>query len=110
MKEPNVQSVMEEREQMNILMRDLIEFIHFTQEVSTKIHGVLDEAEICRAVKEEFAKSKRYDAGIFLLTDGGSNLRVVETSESHRLRMVEKATGLQLKRFMIDLNKSSIFS
>ena len=63
---------MEEREQMDKSLRDLIEIIHFTENVSVKIHGVLDEADIYRAVMEEFVKSKRYNVSIVLLTDDGS--------------------------------------
>lgn len=46
---------MEEREQMDKPLRDLIEIIHFTENVSAKIHGKQNEVEIYRAV-EEFAK------------------------------------------------------
>jgi len=102
---------MEERGEMDKPLRDLLEIIQFTEKVSTKIHGLLDETEIYRTVNEEFANSKRYDAGIFLLTDEDSKLRVAETSESIRkFRAAEKAAGLRLKEFKIDLNKSSIYS
>jgi len=97
--------------QMDTPMRDLIEIIHFTENVSTKIHGLLDEAEIYRTVKEEFAKSKRYSATIFLLTADGSKLRIVETSMSPgRLKAAEKAAGLRTNEYKLELNKLSIFS
>ena len=48
---------------------------------------------------------------LLLLTDDGSSLRIAETSISRRkVRAGEKASGLRLKGYKIDLKKSSIFS
>lgn len=92
-------------------LRDLIEIIHFTEDVSAKIHGLLDEAEIYRTVKEEFAKSKRYTASILLLTDDGSKLGIAGTSIAlDKLETAEKTVGIRLKGYSIDLEKSSIYS
>jgi len=102
---------MKEQEQMDKPLRDLIEIIHFTERVSTKIHGLLDEAEICRAVKEESARSGQYTMSIVLLTDDKSKLKVAEVSlPLQKLKTAEKITGLQLKGFTIDLEKSSFYS
>lgn len=102
---------MEGGEQIDKPLRDLIEIIHFTESVSAKVHGVLDEAEICRIIKEEFATSKRYTASILLLTDDGSKLRIAETSLAPgKLKAGEKAFGMRLREYKIDLNKSSIYS
>lgn len=92
-------------------LRDLIDIIQFAEKVSTKIHGVFDEAEIYRVAMEEFKESRRYTASVVLLTDDGMKLRIMETA-LHRgmVRDGEKATGLQLKDYKIDLNKSSIYS
>ncbi len=101
---------MEECEQMDKSLRDLIEIIHFTENVSVKIHGLLDEAEIYRAVMEEFVKSKRYNVSIVLLTDDGLKLRIAGTSLTPRkLKTGEKVSGLRLKDYKINLNKSSIY-
>ncbi|MFQ6075874.1 MAG: hypothetical protein ACE5Z5_07045, partial [Candidatus Bathyarchaeia archaeon] len=92
-------------------MSDLIEVIHFTEDVATKIHGLLDEAEIYKTVIEEFAKSKRYHVSIVLLTADGSKLRTVGVSKPPEvLKAAEKATGLRLEGYEIDLDKSSIYS
>ena len=92
-------------------LHDLIEIMRFTESISAKMHGLLNESEIYRTVMNEFAKSKRYSASIVLLADDGSKLKVVEASlPSGRLKAGEKATGLRLKGFKIDLNKSSIYS
>jgi two-component system cell cycle sensor histidine kinase/response regulator CckA len=100
-----------EWERVDKSLRDLIEIIHFTENVSAKVHGLLDEAEIYRTVKEEFAKSKRYTASILLLTDDGSKLRIAETSiPPGKLKAAEKAVGVRLKGYKIDLDKSSIYS
>ena len=94
----------------NEILQDLIEVIHFTENVSAKIHGVLDEAEVYRVVKEEFAKSGRYTMSILLLTNDGSKLRIAETSlPSEKRKAGEKVTGFRLKEYELDLNKSSIY-
>jgi hypothetical protein len=101
-----------DREQMNKQLRDLVEVIHFTEKVSAKIHGLLDEAEIYRTVKEEFAKSEWYNASIFLLTEGGSKFRFAETSlPPEKLKIEEKILGIRsYKGYKFDLNKSKFFS
>ena len=91
-------------------MHNLIEIIHFAEHVSTKIHGLLDEAEIYRTVKEAFAQSKSYAASLLLLTDDDSSLRIAEASLSpEKVKEGEKATGLRMKGYKIDLKKSSIY-
>ena len=95
---------------MKKVVHDLIEFIHFTEKVSAKIHGVLGESEVYRLLKEEFARSKRYTGSILLLTDDSSKLKIAETSLiPKRWDMAEKVTALRLKDYEIDLNKSSIY-
>ena len=102
---------MEERQQMDKRLRDLIEIIHFTEHVSAKIHRLLDDAEIYRTVKEEFAQSKRYATTILLLTDDESKLRIAETSTApDMVKAAEKVTGLRLREYKIDLKKSSVCS
>ena len=97
-------------QQMEKSLRDLIEIIHFTEKVSTKIHGVLDEASIYRIVREEFGKSNQYTASIVLLTTDGSGLKVAEAAvSSDKLKAAEKASGLQFKKYTIDLDKSSYY-
>jgi len=96
---------------MDKMLRELIKVIHFTEKVSARIHGVLDEATIYRVVKEQFARSKRYTGSILLLTEDGSGLRIAETSLARKKwEIAEKLTGLKLSEYEIDLNKSSIYS
>jgi len=99
-------------EQINKPLRDLMEIIHFTENVSVKIHGVLDEAEVYRTVKEEFAKSKRYNVSIFLLTDDGTKLMLIEASLSpKKIKVGEKVLEIRsYKGYKFDLNKSNFFS
>jgi PAS domain S-box-containing protein len=102
---------MKEYVEMDKKLRDLIEIIQFTENVSAKTHGKKNEADIYRTVKEEFGKSKSYNASILLLTDDGTKLGIAETSITRRaLKAGEKASGLRLKGYKIDLNKSSIYS
>ena len=101
---------MKGRKQTEKSLRDLVEIIHFTENVSTKIHGLLDEVEIYRTVREEFAKSRRYTSSIVLLNDDGTKLKLAETSVAlKKLKAGEKATGIRFKGFENDLKKSKIY-
>jgi PAS domain S-box-containing protein len=92
------------------LLCDLLDIIRFTDGVSAKLHRVLNEAKIYQVVKDEFAKSSLYTAGILLLTDDGVSLRLAETSvASSRLRVLERASGLQAKGYKVSLDQSSIY-
>ncbi len=92
------------------ILQDLIEIIHFTESVSAKIHGVLEENEVYRVAKKEFARSGKYTMSILLLTDDGRNLRLAETSlDTGKRKAAEKVSGALLREFEIDLKKSSIY-
>ncbi len=89
---------------------DLIEIITFTEGVSAKIHGVQDKREIFKIVKQEFVKSDRYTVSILTLNEDGSKLLLSEVSLSPKIiKATEKATGLRLKEFKIDLEKSNLY-
>jgi PAS domain S-box-containing protein len=97
--------------QMDKSLHDLIEIIHFTEHVSAKIHGILDENKIYKTVIEESTQSKKYTVSILLLTADGSQLSIAQAAiPSPKVRAAEKATGLQLKKYTIDLEKSTIYS
>ena len=49
----------EKREGTDKPRRDSIDITHFTEEVSTKIHGLPDQAEIYKTIRKEFTRSKR---------------------------------------------------
>ncbi len=99
---------MEAENQTDRSLRDLIDIIHFTERVSTKIHGLLDEAQIYKTVREESAKSEKYTMSILLLTEDETKLRIIETTAPlKKMKAAEKATGLKLKTYDIDLKKSS---
>ena len=96
---------------MDKALRDLIYIIQFTENIAAKIHGVHDEAEVFRIVNEEFVPTKDYISGIFVLTDNGSALNLVETSLSPDiLNSIEKIVGMPVREFRIDLAKSSVLS
>jgi PAS domain S-box-containing protein len=93
----------------NKLPADMFEVIRFTEEVSAKLHRVLDEAKIYQVVREEFTKSDRYTVGILLLDGDGTSLKLAETSMApSKLKVLEKASGMQVQDFAIKLSKSSI--
>jgi len=100
---------MEMAEGEDKLLGDMLEVIRFTEGVSAKLHRVLDEAEIYQVVKEEFAKSDRYTAGVLLLDGDGTSLKLAEISTvPSKLKVLERASGLQAKEYLIKLSKSSI--
>ncbi|MFO8101888.1 MAG: PAS domain S-box protein [Dehalococcoidia bacterium] len=89
-------------------LRDLIDHIQFIETVAAKIHGVLDEAEIFRIVTEEFVQQERSVAGILLLTDDGSMLRVAEVSlSSDIVKALEEVADLGIEEFRTELSRSS---
>ena len=101
---------MKERQEMDKPPADLVEIIRLTENVAARICGLQDEAEIYRIVREEFAKSKRYDVSIALVTDDESKIKIVEmTLPPDQLRAWEWVTGARLRGFEIDLNQSSIY-
>ncbi|MDH5174508.1 MAG: PAS domain S-box protein, partial [Elusimicrobiota bacterium] len=94
----------------NEMLQDLIEIIHFTESVSAKIHGMLEECEVYRVVKKEFARSGKYTMNILLLTDNGWKMRLAETSlDPEKRKAAEKVSGAPMKEYEIDLKKSSIY-
>ena len=70
-------------------LHELLEIIHFTENVSAKIHGVLDEDEIYRIVKAECEQSP-YAMSILLLSDDGSALKIAHAAmHPERLKIAE---------------------
>jgi signal transduction histidine kinase len=91
-------------------LQDLLDIIHFTEQVSTRIYKP-DEAAVFKAVIEEFRRSKRYNATITLLTEDGSKLKILESSMRPGLiREAEGRTSLRLKQFRIDLARSRSYA
>ncbi|MCP4608980.1 MAG: hypothetical protein GY845_09740, partial [Planctomycetes bacterium] len=100
---------MEEKKDKPLL--DLIDTIHFTENISAKIHGLRDEAGIFQTVIDEFAGSGRYLGTVLMLTEEGSHLKSLSTSlESPVLTAIEEATGTPMEQYMIDISKSIMFS
>jgi PAS domain S-box-containing protein len=103
--------MMHDQERNSKPLRDLIQVIHLTEHVGAKIHGVLDKVEVLNIVGEEFGQSERYAASILLLTDDGASLGIATSSDSpERLKAGEKATGLRMEGYKIDLHKSRTYS
>ncbi len=101
----------EKREQEDKPRCDLTDIVHFTENVSAKIHDLPDEAETYRTLREEFAKSQRYRVSILLLTDNGAKFRLAEAGfPAGELEAAQRTVGVRAKRHKIDLNKPSMFS
>lgn len=103
--------MLKENMDYNRVLQDLIEIVHFTESVSAKIHGLHDELKIYETVSQEFAKSKKYNASILLLSEDGTKIRIEETSLSQE----KVKAGLRLvghksyKDYYLDLDKSTFF-
>jgi PAS domain S-box-containing protein len=90
---------------------DLVDTIHLTENISAKIHGLRDESVIFQTVSDEFAKSGRYLGTVLLLTEDGSYLKVLHSSlESPVLEAMEKAAGMSMEQYRIDISKSTMLS
>lgn len=94
---------------MDKALRDLIDYIQFTENVAAQIHGILDEAEIFRIVTDEFVRSERSMAGIMMLAEGGRSLRVAQVSLSTDIiRTLEQMAASAIEEFRSELDESSI--
>jgi hypothetical protein len=91
-------------------LRSLIDIIHFTEQVSTRIHGEHTEAGIYRVLKQEFERSRRYQMSIAATTGNRDILTIVETVQRPgMLSLAQRRTGIRLSSFRIDLRKSSVY-
>ena len=96
---------------MDSELRELVEFMNFSENVTAKLHRVQDETEIYTTVAAEFAESARYDVSVLLLTHDGTGLTVAATSlPQGAIGAAEKATGLCLQDYRLDLDNSSTWS
>ncbi|MFC1504447.1 ATP-binding protein [Spirochaetota bacterium] len=95
---------------LNIQAQELISLIQFTEQVSAKIHGLIDKKAIFKAIKDEFLKSKKYTMSILFLSEDKTYLSIVESSLSDRAKKEsEKKTKLKLSTFKFHLKRSSIY-
>ncbi|MCL4436235.1 MAG: ATP-binding protein [Thaumarchaeota archaeon] len=92
-------------------IQELVDIMHFTEQVSEAIYGLFDESQIYQRVKEEFDKAGKYDEGFFLLNEDGTKLKLTEIriARPEKIRFLEKATGMNFDRFTLDPNKSKVF-
>ncbi len=97
--------------QSNILLNNLINFMKFVGNISTKIHGVLDEIEIYNIVNKEFIRSKQYHSSIVLLCDNNKKIKVVEAAvPQYNLKTIEKKAKKKMKNATVPLIKSRSYS
>jgi len=93
------------------VISDLMEIIDFTEKLSTRLHGDLQEEEILNIIINEFKKSNKYNGSILLLSEEGNSLEITGTTNYQgRLCEAERITGYTLKNFKIPLEKSHICS
>jgi hypothetical protein len=88
----------------------LLDIIHFTEEISTKITPFMDEGTIFNTLVEEFRNSDRYGLTILKLTGDRSRLYIIETAiKDHLIRAAEKLSGIKIEDFTIDYRESEAF-
>jgi signal transduction histidine kinase/tetratricopeptide (TPR) repeat protein len=87
-------------------LKDVLAFTRFLEDVSTKIHPVLDEGKIYRVIRREFSRSVRYSVLVLRMTGDGSKLMVAETSLSPTRKTGRK---VRLKRRTTELDNSVVF-
>jgi signal transduction histidine kinase len=90
-------------------LQELMDIIRFTEDVSLRIYAQLEEADIFSNVIAEFRRSKKYTASISLLTQDRTQLRIIASMKSGMLRKLESSTRLKLKRFRIELDRSTTY-
>ncbi|MBD3322014.1 MAG: PAS domain S-box protein, partial [Chitinivibrionales bacterium] len=91
-------------------LKKILDLIHFTQRVSTLIHGKLSERSIYKSVIREAAASNLTSPTIFLLAPKGQYLKLFDTALPLKIvRRGEKAAGITRTGFRIDLSHSAIF-
>jgi PAS domain S-box-containing protein len=101
---------MEDKRHLERAFQDLAAMVELIGELSAHLHGLADQDEILRAVTDHFSRSREYTASVLLLTEDGSGLRVARSSLSRReTRAGEKASGVRLEAFVIDLQKCSLY-
>ena len=97
--------------QENTQVHDLLEIIQFTEQVSSRIHSILDEAEIYKTIQALFRKSKKYTMSILLLDDSKEKLSIrISSIYPRQLIAAEKAIGFKMYEYKIDLRKTNIYS
>jgi len=57
-------------------LRELMDLVHFSEDVTLKVHGAASEAEVLRLTNEAFAASSRYFASVLLLNENRTHLTV----------------------------------
>jgi len=91
-------------------MRDLLEIIRFTEDLSAKIADVSEESALYGVLNAEFSKSP-YGSSVMLLTDGNSKLRLaMVVVPGTGTRTVERIAGINLREYKVDLTKSELLS
>ncbi len=83
-------------------IEDLLEIVHFTRQVASKIRGIPDEEQLVTIATQEFSKSEKYDMVIFFLTDKNRQLRIAGTDiEPKIIRAGEKAGKRNMHDFRV---------
>jgi len=104
---------MEQHKQPDDWLRDFLDITYFTEAVSEKIHGLLDEMQIYSAVMEQFVRSGKYTASILLLTDDRTKLKLAMTSLSparmEAISRLEKTLDVELSGYEFPLNEGSVY-
>ncbi len=90
---------------------DVARTVDFIEDISTRIHGVLDESEIYQILKGVFAALETLTATVLLISREGSQLKIAETTLAPlKSKKREGKSRIRLKGRRIDLNRSRLLS
>ncbi|MFC1483328.1 PAS domain S-box protein [Candidatus Margulisiibacteriota bacterium] len=90
-------------------LKELCDFISFTENVSLKIHGLKSKDEVFQVLSNEFSKSTKYCSSILLLTDDDQRLKLLFTSASPT-NEIENPSNTKKKDYTFNLDKSKTYS
>ncbi|MDZ7837563.1 MAG: GGDEF domain-containing protein [Actinomycetota bacterium] len=89
---------------------ELIEHMHFLEQLSVKVHGLKEEEDIYQLINDHFKAAGKYTVGLLMLTGEGDRLRIITSLDHGNIQKVEKLVGTRFSNYHIDLNKSTIYS
>ncbi len=91
---------------------DVLEIIRFTENLSAKIHGLLDEETIFSTIKEEFGRSTDYDVSVLLLSADGKSLQnagYTSKASNKQVGLLERMIGKRGEDYTFALERSPTY-
>ena len=95
---------------LDIAFKDHLNLVELIEEITVKIHDVVDENEIFRIIENQIRNSEKYSASILLLTDDKTKLRIAcNSEETTKIKKIERLIGKKSSNYKISYKKSKIY-